>query len=331
MVDDERSVNDASGGGGPPGDDSIARLMRLAGPRPSVPQDVRVRVHASARKEWRKTVTRRRALRWAVPVALAATVVLAVLGDRLPPGSGAPVATVAMADGKASAAGAPLAPGDPVYVGDSITTGADGVALTFENGLSLRLDARTTATVEGFDEVSVMAGRVYADTGTSVRDDRVIAVHTSVGSATDHGTQFAVGYGDGAMTVAVREGSVDVSARRASYTADAGQRLTLEPGHEVVVDEVPPFDDSWAWAASLAPAFDIHNRPVFDFLRWVARETGRELVFADDSVRLAAMASKLRGSISGFTPSEAVEPVLSTTRFHVRVDDRERMIVTMEQ
>ena len=328
---DEHSANGASAGEGSPGDDSIAKLMRLAGPRPAVPQEIRERVHATVKREWHDSVARRRVRRWAIPATIAASVVLAaVLGGRLLPVDVSPVATVAVLAGT-TVQPARLRAGDPVYPGDSITTGDSGLSLAFENGVSLRLAARTAATVEAMDEITVAVGTVYADTGRSVRADRTITVHTDIGSATDHGTQFAVGYREGTMSVAVREGSVEIDARRASYSAEAGEKLTFRGDEEPRYTKLPPHDSSWDWAAALAPSFDIDQRPVIDFLRWVARETGRELVFATDSVRLAAMATRLSGSVAGLTPSEAIEAVRPTVpRFEFRVDER-RVIVKLAQ
>lgn len=331
MANDENMGNGAAAGGtGRPGDDSIASLVRLAGPRPPIPRDVQARVHENVKREWRKSQARRRAVRWGIPAALAASLVIAVaLTGRVPLAPPEPVATVAMVD--VGLGNVPLGPGDLIYPGDRISTGTRGMALAFANGLSLRLAERTTATVDALDVVTLAAGKVYADTGPSARRGRTITVHTGAGSATDYGTQFAVAYDTRTMTVAVREGSVDVAARRASYTADAGEKLTLRPGEEARIDELPPHADAWNWAAALAPAFDIDDRPVIDFLRWASRETGRELVFANDSARLAAMAERLRGSVSGLTPAEALEAVRPTIpSFDIRIEER-RILVNLAQ
>lgn len=327
---DENSTN-GNRGGDAPREDSIARLISLAGPRPAIPEDVQARVHDAVRAEWRQATARPRAPRWVLPFAMAASLVLAaILVGRFVGSDAEPVATIVLAQGVAQESGATLAPGDPVFAGDTLTTGVRGAALAFPNGMSLRLAGHTTATLEAVDEISIVAGRLYADTGFLQREERLLTVHTPLGSASDRGTQFAVRYEDGAMSVAVRKGSVDVAARRASWTAEAGQRLTLQPGRAAEFDEIAAHDPFWDWAASLAPVFDIDRRSVFDFLSWAARETGRELVFASDSVRLAAMGSTLSGSISGLTPSEAIDAVLPTTRFEVRVDGRE-MIVAMTE
>lgn len=327
---DDNSTNRKRGGDAPR-EDSIARLISLAGPRPVIPEDVQARVHDAVRAEWRQSAAQPRVRRWVLPFAMAASLALAaILVGRFPGSDVEPVATIALAQGLTQESGPPLASGDPVFAGDTLTTSARGAALAFPNGLSLRLAGHTTATLDAADEISIVAGTLYADTGFLQREERLLTVHTPLGSASDRGTQFAVRYQDGAMSVAVRKGSVDVAARRASWTAEAGQRLTLQQGGAAEFDEIAPHDPFWDWAASLAPLFDIDNRSVFDFLSWAARETGRELVFASDSVRLAAMGSTLSGSISGLTPSEAIDAVLPTTGFEVRMDGQEMIVAMME-
>jgi hypothetical protein len=328
MADHENTDNGASDGTRSSArDDSLARLLRLAGPRPTVPPDVQERVHDAVRNEWRSTVRQRRTLWWGVPVALAATIVLAVaLTSRGPEVRIAPIATVAVVDGNADASVGLPSLGDEIYPGDAITTGDHGMALAVTNGLSLRFAAGTTATFDSIEELTLRTGRVYADTGQSIYDDRSITVHTGVGSAKDVGTRFAVAFLDGDMKVAVREGKVDVSGHRDSYTAEEGDLLILQPNDGVVFDKVPAYDSSWDWAEALAPAFDIENRSVLDFLKWAARETGKELVFENEDVRKAAMVSYLSGSVSGFTPAEAVDSVMPTTNFEHRID-AQRIII----
>jgi negative regulator of sigma E activity len=79
-------------------DETMERLLRLAGPRAAIPDEIEARVYdrvhqewrASSkppdgarvyqfvRREWEKDTTRRRYRRWALPVTIAASVVLAV-------------------------------------------------------------------------------------------------------------------------------------------------------------------------------------------------------------------------------------------------------------
>ena len=329
----DESGNGARGGKrATPAGDSIAELLRLAGPRPAVPPDVEQRVHDAVRAEWRSTVRQRRALRWSVPIALAAAIVLAVaLVTRGPEVRTAPIATVAVVDSDTGVLANGLSPGDAVYPGDEIATGDFGAALAANNGLSLRLDVGTSITLESAEELILRTGRIYADTGEAMYSESSITVRTGVGTAMDIGTRFAVAFLDGEMSVAVREGKVDVSGDRGSYTAEAGDMLTLTPNADVVFEELAPYDSSWAWAEALAPTFDLENRTLLDFLQWAARETGRELVFEDGTARLSARTTRLHGSVSDFTPSEALESVLPTTRFKYRLNTQQIVIGSAAQ
>lgn len=151
-----------------------------------------------------------------------------------------------------------------------------------------------------------------------------MTITTDAGVATDVGTQFAVAYRQGEMSVAVREGQVDVSGRNRSWTAESGDRIVLRPDSDVVFERVARYGDYWHWAVALAPAFDINNRPLHDFLEWAARETGKQLEYANDDVRRAAMRTVLRGSsVADLTPSEALQAVLPTTQFGFRIDERQ--------
>ena len=322
-------------------DETMQRLLRLAGPRAPVPEDIEARVYARVhrewqassqppdgarvyqhvRREWKKDTTRRRYRRWVLPAALAASLVLAVTMVLQPPPS-APQRVVIGTVAKTVAGGAggilPAA-GQPVRAGDVLATGpGQRLSIVINNVESLRLDENTTLAVVAKDEFRLDAGQVYADTGDFMYRDRGLVIDTAMGSVTDVGTQFAVQLGAERLDVAVREGRVDVSSGADEFVAVAGERLRLEQD-EATVDTIESHDPFWDWTAALAPAFEIENKSLLDFLRWAARETGRELEFADNELRMSAMRTDLHGSVADFEPLEAVESVLATTRFRYRI------------
>ncbi|HEY5810959.1 MAG TPA: hypothetical protein VIT67_23510, partial [Povalibacter sp.] len=69
------------------------------------------------------------------------------------------------------------------------------------------------------------------------------------------------------------------------------------------------------WATNIAPVFDIERQPLSEFLEWVARETGKQLVYATPEVRARAEQLILRGSVSNLPPEQAFAAVLATTPF----------------
>ena len=63
-----------------------------------------------------------------------------------------------------------------------------------------------------------------------------------------------------------------------------------------------------------APEFDIDNQSLASFLQWIARETGRHVVYSTPQAEAAAQAVKLRGSIAGLDADVALATVLATTQ-----------------
>ncbi len=308
-------------------EDTVAKLMSLAGPRAAIPSALQQRVHDNVRLAWRNSTSKKSPSRWAIPVAIAATILLAV-GINVRDNSGPaaipqPLGRIAHVAGNVVPGESDYSVGDAIYAGDFLQTGVDrGLSILLADDISLRIAASTSVRFDQADEFTLIRGQLYADSGERIYRDRRITIHTAIGSATDIGTQFSVAYDDQQLRVAVREGRVDVSSDQTSVTALAGDRLTIRSGTDVVVDQVTPYDASWDWATSLAPGFDIEDRSLLDFLKWASRETGKTLVFSSDDVRMAAMRTEIFGSVSGFTPAEAIESVLSTTQFKSRVDEK---------
>jgi ferric-dicitrate binding protein FerR (iron transport regulator) len=329
-------------------DQALARLLQLAGRSEPIDEDIEKRVYEAVRKEWaansqppddarvyrnvrrewNRSAARSRTRRWMVPLAVAAAAMLAVaviLQPAPPPSPDVPLGEfVRVAD--AAESGHRM--GDTVLAGETVASGqAGGMSILLVGGESVRLDRDTTVVFLDRDHLRLLEGRVYADTGNYVYRDRALVVETGNGTVTDVGTQFSVDARGVSLDVAVREGRVDVRNDDQQLVAIAGERLLIEPGQGVQVREVSPHDDYWGWVAELAPAYDIENRSLLDFLRWAARETGRELVFEDSNLRMAAMKTDLHGSVEDFTPDEAISAVLATTSFTYRVAE-DRIVIS---
>ena len=226
-----------------------------------------------------------------------------------------------------AAGGSAYALGDEIYLGMTIETGdGEGLSFLLARNESLRLGENSAIRVDAGDQFTLLSGRVYADTGEFVYRDGGLRIVTTFGAVTDIGTQFAVSIQDALLDVAVREGRVDVRRDSHKYIAMSGERITLQGQGDVKVDPLALTDDYWNWTTDLAPVFDIEGRSLVDFLKWVARESGRILFFEDSELRMAAMRTDLHGSISDFSPLEALESVLATTTFRYRVES-DRIVI----
>ena len=325
-------------------DESLANLMKLAGERPEIPLSVESRVYHRVQEEWRKSsvepsadkvygevhkswrrdALRSRILRWLIPAGVAATAVIATVMISQPL---TPVMQVAGTISRVVGSGqftSEYRDGSAVHVGEIISTASgEGVSLLLALSESLRVDENTQLRVDAADQFTLLGGRVYADTGQFVYRDGGLKINTEFGLVTDVGTQFSVMATDQSLDVAVREGRVDVQNASDSYAARMGERLTLIQGEAATVAELDTHDAYWDWIVELTPAFNMTNKSLLDFLKWAARETGRELQFESDELRMFAMRTDVHGSVEGLTPDEALEAILATTTVRYQIaDDR---------
>jgi hypothetical protein len=322
MTSKERNnlyVVSGSGDGSPDDrDEALAALLSLAGNRRDIPPGVEDRVRAGVETEWRRATAMRRTVRWAAPLALAASMVLAVaIGFRVDAPAPGPIGQVA----RVTDAAAGLLPGDAVNVADMLeTSAAGGLSFVLEDDTSVRLAPGSTLRIDAEDAYTLLAGAVYVDTGGDPVAERRVGISTGFGTVTDVGTQFAVTLAASGMEVAVREGRVDIATGQAVVPATAGRRVTVASDAGTTSEPVSPSDAAWQWVEALAPQFRIEGKSVLDFLSWVARETGMELEFGDPGDRRAAETATLHGSIDDLTPMEALVSVMPTTRFSYVID-----------
>lgn len=327
------------------GDDdaSLEKLLKLAGERPEIPLSIESRVYNRVQQEWRnssvqttgdkaydevhkswrRSARRKNLLRWLVPVGVAATAAIAVFVSTQPEVLPPPVAATVSRVIDAGQGDARYSKGSVIRVGESVSTAInEGLSLLLARGESLRIDENTALRIDGTDQFTLLSGRVYADTGLYIYRQGGLVIDTALGTVTDVGTQFSVAATDGVLEVAVREGRVDVRNEAETYAARMGDRLTLRSGRGVETGRLDAHDDYWSWVAELAPTFDISNQSLLDFLKWAARETGRELQFDSDETRMQAMGLIFPDSVSieGLTPDEALASILSTTAVRYRID-----------
>jgi len=304
-------------------DDSVARLMNLAGLRPDVSADIEARVYDHVRREWRNSLPVSHTRKWAIPLAIAASILLAVSIVRSPvTPDGALVGTVATISSEFGATSAGLTVGDTVSVGDTLTT-RDGQLLNIAlpNNTSVRLAENTSLQLDDRYRFTLVTGTVYADSGILASPGSNLEIQTGVGVITDIGTQFLVSFVDDELGVAVREGRVDVTAERDTYTTRAGDSLMLLAGSPAVMGKIGATDSAWDWTLDVASDFEVENSSVLNFLEWVSRETGKELIFSSDEIRADAMTTILYGPVSDLKPSEAAVTMLATTKFDYRIDE----------
>ncbi len=328
----------------PRGDEEsgIARVLRAAGERTRPSEDVKRAVRAAVHAEWRAAVAKRSRRRMGLAIAASVGVAALALWVSRPHliGRGEIVARVDRATGTVQSRNGALrgwhalttstrandaSAAVQLHAGEDLMTGHDGrVALQLRDGVSLRLDHDTRIAFVGPERVNVQSGAVYVDAGITHSASKHLRVGTPAGVVQHVGTQYETRILKGGTRIRVREGKVDLLPERGSVqTAGAGEQLLVSSSGEIERGSIAPSDPDWAWAEETAPTFDIDGRPVREFLTWVSRELGREVVFTSPESEVEADRAVLSGSVAGLSPAEALSAVLPTTRLRsVKRDSR---------
>lgn len=309
----------------------IAELMRLAGAR-DLPSDAATRrARDAAYAAWQRGIAaagdapRARSRRYWWPMALAASgaLVAIFLVSRPMTRSVTPaardVASVVAADAIPG-----IRSGMPVRQGDAISTGEGRAAFRLGDSLSLRADRHTRLVFEP-DQVRLLTGRVYVDSGGLNTVSR-LRIETPAGEVRHLGTQFLVTVEGSATRIRVREGRVALARTNPAVPAEthdiaAGDLLEVDGAQVSLLRNQPANGPDWEWATYTAPAFDIENRPLAEFLAWVAREHGWQIAYFDESIRLRAQDIRLHGSVSGLEVAAMLERVALITGVALRVQD----------
>jgi ferric-dicitrate binding protein FerR (iron transport regulator) len=326
-------------------DEAVARLLAATGARPQPSDEARARVRAAVEAEWRarrpavaqaETRSRPGRLRslttgWALAAAMVASLGLVWLMQARGP-SAVQVAAIERVDGTVQLQrgrrgdAVAMVAGQPLLAGDRIQTGERGrLVLRSAAGIELRLDHDSRLAWAAPDAVRLTAGAAYVDADAAGATTSRLVIETPAGEVRHLGTRYQVRVLERGIEVAVREGRVRVDSGHEPVIGRAGERLTVANGL-VSRTTIAATATEWQWAELLAGSFAIEGRSLQEFLHWVERETGREVVFRSEAAREAAERTVLRGSVDGLTPSAAIEAVLPTTGLEWRTED-ERLLI----
>jgi ferric-dicitrate binding protein FerR (iron transport regulator) len=217
--------------------------------------------------------------------------------------------------------------GREVGAGSTVRTSADGrAALRAPTGHGLRLDHDTSLRVLSDRGFLLERGAVYVDSGPPrVPAPPPIRIATARAAIDEVGTQFEARLAEGALTVRVREGQVQVGAGSASLRAFAGQSVTVDRSGRLTRAGALP-DGGWEWTEHVAPPFPIEGRSLADFLTWAARERGARVRYLDRSLAERAPGIVLHGSVEGMTLDQAVASVTTTSGLVHRWEGKELVV-----
>ena len=313
---------------------SIERLVKLAGPAEQPSAEGLRRARSAAIEAWQRALAKRPAPRprrgWWISLAVAASVgVVASMLIRHPTAVElpTPVAHVVAVDGYAArltkAGSEELTANSPLFVGSMVDTGDARLAATYGAALSLRLDRRTRVRFDTRDGITLLAGAVYVDSGGINVASSTLRIVTPAGEVRHLGTQYMVSVANGETRVRVREGRVLLAPVDSGPPRDlaAGDELATSGARSTLRRGLPAFGPEWEWAADVAPALDIENRPLEEFLSWLAREHGWQVRYASEPLQRHARDIRLHGSIAGLDAAASLERMRLVTGINVQLRD----------
>lgn len=325
----------------------IQQLLESAGRRPEVPPGDLAMIKAAARAEWQEAVAaRQRSSRFALPLALAASLILALAVGWWWFRQGTPiardvVATVERLEGDVELRGPPdFGPPARLAVGQTLVAGAElatvqgpagqpaRLAIRLASGSSLRLDTGTSLQLRSSTSLELKTGAVYFDSGAARTSGRTIDISTPFGEVYDVGTQFEVRLADAEapLRVRVREGAVSVVTGAETHSAQAGVELTLGADGSVARGAVAPYGPAWEWVLAAAPTLDTAGVSLGAYLDWLSRETGWQVRYADEALAASVTGIRLYAPIEGLSPDESVGVVVPSSGLGYRLEDGTLMI-----
>lgn len=319
-------------------DEAIETILRNAPPRPTPSATDIVNARRAVQEEWLALCGRRRTRRRLLSLAAAASVSGAIVAGllllRLPSALPEPFATIERAVGTIyrldeQSVLHELSDTAALSTGQTLVTGNDAaVALACLDGGSLRIDEDSRVEFVTPTEIFLHDGRVYFDSGPSaqqatgaVRATSGLAIRTDEGLVRHVGTQYMAVVSASGLTVSVREGRVQVLGNTVDATASAGQRVRLQGGARPSYASISSYGEAWRWAEKITPEIIVDQRSAYEFIGWVARETGLELRFASETTEQLAHATSMTGGSGELEPRTALQVLLQTTTLTADIED----------
>lgn len=306
----------------PGSDDSISRLLKLAGERDLPSTEGMERARRAAQAAWQLALAHKAPPRvvhaprrpWLLAAAAVACTALGLLLWWPRSAPALHVAHIATVQGVVTWNDAgDVALTKRVSAGATLATGEGRVALIAGDALSLRVDQHTRLRFDARDRLTLLDGRIYVDSG-GVNALAALRVATPAGEVRHVGTQYQIRVRGTSTRVYVREGRISLDpADGRAVDAAAGDLLAVDGGRIVVTRGRPAYGDDWEWVTVAAPLFDMDGRPMAEFLAWMAREHGWRLQFADAALQARTQQIRLHGSLRGLDAAGMLERVSMIT------------------
>ena len=304
--------------------DNLADLLRNAGPRKQLPENIKRQWEQQFRAELAQVLGKRSHIGHQWLMGLCASLVIAIVlanSVRTSLATTSPDILISHSNGQSlvlSPAGVAqdITVGQRLEPGSVLYTGANGfVALKYEN-YDVRLNQNTRVHFTA-GQLVLESGELYASDYGLVTTAAILQIHTAHGAFRNTDTQFTVQATPDKTITTVRRGAVLVNngreeVREESFPGSA-TRLTIDRESRIWREQVLPVGADWNWIFHSGSHFNIDGSTAYAFLKWSVGESGRQLRFDSPGAETLARTTRLHGNIDNFDPDQAVLPVLSST------------------
>lgn len=312
---------------------SLDKILEHAELRQPAPEIIRARAFRRLHDHWQTTTRRQRVLRKAGPWAMAAGVLLSIalvlnLGDIGPQVASISVAKVNRVTGETAVLVTATGDQAAIQADTELRTFAElatgeksRIALTWNEGGTLRLDTNTNVALVSPTEIRLIKGAVYYDSydyeSQSSATADAITIATPYGEISHVGTQFSVRIQENSLLLRVREGMAQIASDvEISLIGEETEGLFDSQGI-TLEQHVNPYGESWRWAEEIAPLFSASGKSPKEVLAWIGRETGRKLVYASPESLELAQSQKISG-LESVSPEQALLAIPYATQLTYR-------------
>jgi ferric-dicitrate binding protein FerR (iron transport regulator) len=202
------------------------------------------------------------------------------------------------------------------------------LGLRMANGVSVRVAGSTEFNLDEPGRLTLLAGKIYVDSGPASDPTRQTQVITAAGTAWDIGTQFEVQYVSDTYRLRVREGRVNLLRESAAIANAAGAQLDIDSAGQLEHSRISPADPEWQWVQAVAAAPEIDNQNVSVLLDWIRRETGRPIRYENLAVEHKAAMTVLHGNIRDLLPMDALDVMLATTDLEYEIQEDGAILIS---
>jgi hypothetical protein len=210
---------------------------------------------------------------------------------------------------------APLVSGAEIAAGTRLRTSPDGGgAFEVAGGIIVRAREATEWVFDEPTRVTLAGGSLYVDTGGMPSAGAALEIATPHGIVRHVGTQYEVRALSAELRVRVREGRVQINAHgEPPYETQAGEELLVAADGAIERRSIATDSTEWRWVEALAIPLGLDGGSALEALRWVARETGKRLIFEDANAELIARNAIIHGDSAGLEPLQVLEVVMATS------------------